>query len=64
MRLGFLEEAANVILIGPNGVGKSTRFRGITGLLQARAGGVALFDRPGRKIPGRCGKAKSLGIRG
>jgi len=24
MRLGFLEEAANVVLVGPNGVGKST----------------------------------------
>jgi DNA replication protein DnaC len=29
MRLGFLEEAANVILIGPNGIGKSTLARNL-----------------------------------
>ena len=29
MRLGFLHEAANAVLIGPNGVGKSTLARNI-----------------------------------
>ena len=42
MTLGFLNEAANAILVGPNGVGKSTLFSMIRGQESPDEGAVTL----------------------